>query len=97
MILINNDVNSLQSLVHNQLPLPRYINTFKQGWSKSNYIDKKLEKFDNPVKLGFGGSQPHSEIPVCKNVAIIRCSCCQKSLCLKHFFNDYHFCFTYNP
>ena len=97
VILMNSDVNLLQSLVHNQLSSPRYINIFKQGWFKSNYIDKKPEKFDNPVEFGFGGSQPHCEIPGCKNVAIIRCSWCQKSLCLKHFFNDYHFCSTYNP
>ena len=96
VILINSDVNLLQSLVHNQLSSPRYINIFKQGWFKSNYIDKKPEKFDNPVEFGFGGSQPHCEIPACKNVAIIRCSWCQKSLCLKHFFNDYHFYSTYN-
>ena len=76
---------------------PRYINIFKQGWLKSDYIDKKPENFDNPVEFGFGGCQPHCEIPGCKNVAIIRCSWYQKSLCLKHFFNDYHFCTTYNP
>ena len=96
VILMNSDVNLLQSLVHNQLCSPRYINIFKQGWFKRNYFDKKPEEFDNPVEFDFGGSQPHCEIPGCKNVAIIRCSCCQKSLCLKHFFNDYHFCSAYN-
>ena len=73
VILMNSDVNLLQSLVHNQLSSPRYIIIFKQGW-----IDKKSEKFDNP---GFGGSQPHCEIPGCKNVAIMRYSWCRKSLC----------------
>ena len=105
VILLNSDVNlhlrnniiKLQSLVHNQLSSPRYINIFKQGWFRSNYIDKKPEKFDNPVEFGFGGSQPHCDIRGCKNVAIIRCSWCQKSLYLKHFFNDYHFCFAFNP
>ena len=74
-----------------------FHNIFEQEWFKSNYIDKKPEKFDNPVEFGFGGFQPHYEIPGCKNVAIIKCSRCKKSLCLNHFFNDYHFCFTYNP
>ena len=50
-------MNLLQPLVHNQLSLPRYINIFKQGWFKSNYIDKKPENVDNPVELGFGGPQ----------------------------------------
>ena len=67
VILINSDVNLLQSLVHNQLSSPRYINIFKQGWFKSNYIDKKPKKFDNPVVNPV-------VIPGCKNVAIIRCS-----------------------
>ena len=79
---MNSDVNLLQSLVHNQLSLPWYINILQQGWFKSNYIGKKPEKFDNPVEFGFGCSQPHCEIPGCKNVAIIRCSSCQKSLSL---------------
>ena len=65
------------------------INIFKQGWFKSNYIDKKPEIFDNPVEFGFGGSQPQCEIPGCKNVDIIRCSWCQKSLCLKNLFLFY--------
>ena len=67
---LRNNMIKLQSLVHNQLSSPRYINIFKQVWFKSNYIDKKPEKFDNPVEFGFGDSQPHCEIPGCKNVAI---------------------------
>ena len=63
VILMNSDVNlhlrnniiKLQSLIHNELSSPRYINIFKQGWFKSNYIDKKPENFDNPVEFGFGG------------------------------------------
>ena len=80
--LMNSDVNlhsrnniiKLQSLVRNQLNSSRYINIFKQGWFKSNYIDKKPENSDNPVEFGFGGSQPHCDIPGRKNVSIIRCS-----------------------
>ena len=60
VILMNSDVNlhlrndiiKLQSLVHNQLSSQRYINIFKQGWFKSNYIDKKPENVDNPVAFG---------------------------------------------
>ena len=105
VVLMNSDVNlhlrnniiKLQSSVHDQLSSPRYINTFEQGWFKSNYIGKKPDNFDNPVEFGFGVSQPHCEKTDCKNVAIIRCSWYQKSLCVKNFFNDYHFCSTYNP
>ena len=40
---LRNNIIKIQSLVHNQLFLPRYINIFKQGWFKSNYIGKKPE------------------------------------------------------
>ena len=100
-ILINYDVNlhlrnniiKLQSLTHNRLSSSRYINLFKYSWHKSGYITARPEKFENPVEFGFGEScTPHCEIPGCTNVAVIRCSWCKKSLCSKHFFDDYHYC-----
>ena len=72
-LYLRNNIIKLQSSVHNQLSSPRYINIFKQGWFKSNSIGKKPEKFDNPVEFGFGGSQPHCEIPDCRNLAIMKC------------------------
>lgn len=105
VILMNKDINlhvrnnviKLQSLVHNQLSSPRYINLFKYSWYKSGYIDTKPNEFVNPVDFSVSGSQAHCEVPGCKNTAIIKCSWCQKSLRLKHFFEDFHYCSTYNP
>lgn len=105
VILMNYDINlhlrnniiKLQSLVHNQLSSPRYINMFKYSWFKSGYTVQKPEPFDNPVEFSFGEScKSHCEIQGCKNIAIIRCSWCKKSLCFKHFYEDYHFCSQYS-
>ena len=94
---VRNNVIKLQSLVHNQLSSPRYVNLFKDSWYKSRYIDNKPNEFVNPVDFSFGGSQAHFEVPGCKKrTAIIKCSWCQKSLWLKHFFEDFHYCSTYN-
>ena len=64
--------------MHNQLSSPRYTNLFKRAWYKSDYIEQKPEKFDNPVTFRFGKSGTLFEISGCSNVAIIKCSWCQK-------------------
>lgn len=94
---LRNNIIKLQSLVHNQLSSPRYIDLFKYSWYKSGYIEEKPANFENPVDFAFGDScNSHCEVPGCGNVAIVRCSWCKKSLCFKHFFDDYHYCSTYN-
>lgn len=93
---LRNNIIKLQSLTHNQLSSPRYRNLFKYSWYKSGYIDTKPDDFENPVEFGFGKrSNIHCEIDGCTNVAIVKCSWCKKSLCLKHFFHDYHYCSHY--
>lgn len=95
---LRNNIIKLQSLTHNQFSSPRYRNLFRYAWYKSGYVTDKPDKFENPVQFGFGDScDTQCEIEGCNNIAIIRCSWCKKSLCLKHFFEDYHYCSTYNP
>ena len=90
---IRNNIIKLQSLVHNQLTSPRYTNLFKYSWYKSGYIAEKPGKFENPVDFSFGDScKTHCDILGCTNIAVIRCSWCKKSLCFKHFFDEYHYC-----
>jgi len=90
---LRNNIIKLQSLVHNQLSSPRYENLFKYSWYASGYIAEKPDKFANPVEFSFGDScNTQCEIEGCKNVAVIRCSWCKKSLCFKHFYEDFHYC-----
>lgn len=94
---IRNNIIKLQSLTHNQFSSPRYKNLFKYSWYKSGYLINKPDDFENPVDFSFGSCATHCEIDGCNNIAIIRCSWCKKSLCLKHYFDDFHYCSTYNP
>ncbi|OXU17894.1 hypothetical protein TSAR_015436 [Trichomalopsis sarcophagae] len=50
---LRNNIIKLQSLVHNQLSSPRYINLFKYSWYKSGYTDVHPENFENPGALMF--------------------------------------------
>ena len=87
----------LQTLIHNQLSSPRYQNLFKYSWFKSGYTNKRPEEFENPVQFSFYENTT-CDIEDCNNIVVrcvIRCSWC-KSLCLKQFFVDYHYCNVYN-
>lgn len=103
VILYDYDVNlhlrdnivKLQSLTHNQFSSPRFTNLFKYSWYKSGYIETRPPEFDNPVKFCFAQNSPTCDI--CGEAAVITCAWCKKSLCLKHFFHDYHYCEKYNP
>lgn len=87
-----NNIIRLQSLVHNQFSAPRYKDLFKYSWFKSGYLIERPQQFENPVQFAFSDSSSATcEIDGCKNIAVVRCSWCRKSLCLHHFFHDYHF------
>lgn len=87
-----NNIIKLQSLVHNQLSSPKYINLFKYSWYKSGYLNERPPGFENPVQFAFGDlTSPICEVDGCTNIAVVKCSWCNKSLCQKHFFEDYHF------
>ena len=67
---IRNNIIKLQSLVHNQLSVPRYHSLFKYSWFKSGYVAEKPGEFENPVDFSFKT--------------------------FKHFFEEHHYCTTYN-
>jgi len=104
VLLLESDINlheriniiKLQSLIHNQLSSPRYHNLFKYSWFKGGYTNERPEEFENPVQYSFDETSTRCDIEDCDNIAVVRCSWCQKSLCLKHFFVEYHFCNVYN-
>ncbi|KAL1487471.1 hypothetical protein ABEB36_008988 [Hypothenemus hampei] len=103
VLLYNYDINlhernnliKLQSLVHNQLSSPRYTNLFKYSWFKSGYIEERPPEFENPVEYSF--NTVASKCDLCNQVAVFKCGWCKKNLCFKHFFDEYHYCNTYNP
>lgn len=92
---LRDNIVKLQSLTHNQFSSPRFTDLFKYSWYKSGYIDARPPKFENPVEYCFAESSTTCDI--CGDVAIIKCAWCKKSLCLKHFFHEYHYCNDYHP
>ncbi|KYN10456.1 hypothetical protein ALC57_17407, partial [Trachymyrmex cornetzi] len=50
---LRNNIIKIQSLIHNQLSSPRFINLFKYSWYKSGYLQEKPPEFDNPVDYCF--------------------------------------------
>lgn len=75
----------LQSTISYRL-LDITINLFKYSWFKSRYTNGRSEEFKNPAEFCFEQSSKSCNIENCKNIAIVRCSWCKLSLCLKHCF-----------
>ena len=84
--------NIIKSLIHNQLSSPRYHKLFKYSWFKSGYTNERSEKFENPVEFSFDKNSTMCDI---EDYTAVRCSCCKKSICLKYFFIEYHYCNEY--
>lgn len=101
VVLYNHDINlhhrnniiKLQSLIHIQFSSPRFKNFIKYAWYKSGYISEKPPEFDNPVDYCF--KKCAAICNLCSTAAVIRCAWCKKSLCMNHFFTDYHICKTF--
>ena len=89
-----NNIIIMHSLVHYQLSSPRFKNLFKYAWYAAGYTDERPVKVENPKKFCFNSNFDTCDI--CGKRAIITCAWCKKSLCLQHFFHEYHYCETYN-
>ena len=85
-----NNILKLQSLTHNQFSAPRYINMIRYAWFKSGYTDTHPGQFITPADYSFNKNE-NTLCDICGNVAFIRCGWCNKSLCFKHFFEEYHY------
>ncbi|KYN09370.1 hypothetical protein ALC57_18528, partial [Trachymyrmex cornetzi] len=55
-----------------------------------------VHDIDLPRWALFDKSSTICDIESCSNIAVVKCSWCKKSLCLKHFFVEYHYCNEYN-
>ncbi|KYN09510.1 hypothetical protein ALC57_18378 [Trachymyrmex cornetzi] len=99
VVLYNHDINlhhrnniiKLQSLIHIQFSSPRFKNLIKYAWYKSGYISEKLPEFDNP-SVDYCFKKCAAICNLCSTSTVIRCAWSKKSLCMNHFFTDYHIC-----
>ncbi|KYN38130.1 hypothetical protein ALC56_07530 [Trachymyrmex septentrionalis] len=70
--LTRNNIIKLQSLIHNQLSSPRYHNLIKYSWFKSDYINQRPEKFENPVEFSFDKNSTTCDNEDYSNITIVR-------------------------
>jgi len=93
-----NEIIKLQSLTQNQLSSPRFKNLFKYSWFKSGYVETRPDHFQNPVEYCYFKTEKHvPKCSICGKAAFMRCAWCGEYFCFKHFYEDYHYCSTYNP
>jgi hypothetical protein len=90
-----NNILKLQSLVHNQLSSPRFVNLFKYSWFACGYTDTRPEMFENPVEFCFKFTDNNCCHLNCIALSFMICSWCQNALCFEHLFNCYHYCNNY--
>jgi hypothetical protein len=93
-----NNIIKFQSLVQNQMESPRYVNMIKFAWYESTYITRHPPPFLTPRQFSsnLGKSQSCDILP-CKFAAFLKCGWCKCILCIKHFFELYHYCTNYIP
>jgi hypothetical protein len=82
----------MQSLAHNQISAPKFVNMVKYGWYKSGYTEELLENFDNIIDFCFKNVFANC-CAFCSEPAIIKCSHCDLYLYINHFFYDEFFHF----
>src|SRR5207249_9849595 len=89
-----NQMLKLQSIVHDQLSAPRFVNMWKYSWYSSGYKTERPEPFENPVDFTFKFRV--EETCDCGRVPFARCGWCERHLCFECFYNPsddytYHF------
>jgi len=89
---LRNNIIKLQSLIYNQFS-SHFSNLLKYTWYKSSYLPEKPPAFESPVDFCLKDFAPVCDL--CNNTAIMKCGWCKKSLCMKQFFMDYHYCQSY--
>ena len=85
-----NNIIRLQSLVHNQLSSSAFTPMIRYVWFKNGYIDVDPCPFQTATQVCFKFKQDCCDMPSCHQFSFIRCSYCNKILCLQDFFLNYH-------
>ena len=85
-----NNIIRLQSLIHNQFSSSVFTPMIRYAWFKSAYTDSDPGPFQTVTEICFKFKQDYCDISSCERFAFIRCSYCNKILCLHDFFVNYH-------
>jgi hypothetical protein len=85
-----NNIIKLNSLIHNQLSSKTFNCMIRYAWFQSGYLKNHPGTFKNVKELCFTFKDNSCSIDNCNETTFICCSWCEKSLCINHFFIDYH-------
>ena len=85
-----NNIIKMHSLIQNQLSSPKFHKMIQYAWYKCGYLSEHPGKFQNFKEICFNSAL--TKCYLCEIFGFIICSCCKKSMCLTHFFINYHFC-----
>lgn len=83
---------NIHSLLHNQISSPKYRDMILYAWRNTDPAFNRTElsnfppKMVNAIQFDFDGAS-ECEIQGCNQHAFVRCSHCDKLMCLQHFLN----------
>ena len=86
-----NNIIKTNSLIRNQLSSKEFNAMIKYARYKFGYLTVYPGNFRDVKQICFTWNDPSYSAYMCQETIFICCSWCSKSLCLNHFFVDYHF------
>ena len=87
-----NNIIKLKSPVYNQLSSPKFYSMMQYSWYQSGYLTTNPSAFENVKETSFALDDDHCHLQGCADpTSFIKCAYCDDVLCLKHFFENYHF------
>ena len=89
-----NNIIKMQSLIHNQLSSPRFVDMIKYAWHRSGYLSERPRCFQNVLQVCFNltSGSCFQDCSQCSEGIFLKCSWCSVPLCFSHFFTNYHYC-----
>ena len=85
-----NNIIKINLLIHNQLSSKVFCPMIQYAWFQSGYLQADPGSFKNVKQMCFSFKDNSCNINNCDELTFICCSWCEESLCVNHFFVDYH-------
>ena len=85
-----NNIIKMNSLIHNQMSSKIFTRMIQYAWFRSGYLINDPGPLENVKQVCFSFKGYSCSENNCVEIAFIQCSWCARSLCICHFFTDYH-------
>lgn len=96
-IFSRDSIIRLQSLIHRQLSAKRFNPCIRYSWYKCGYYgenEKSFGDFTHPIKYLFPDHITLEKCStfLCEELSFLKCAVCERILCFKCWFIEYHRC-----